>query len=165
MPKVPYCLHIYIFEKPRCDSVDKFDWLVMMKFKLPTRISYPVYSIQQCTILTYHATCWCDESNKIKGKKEGERESCIHFTVRVTPVIPAFRHDNVVHICVCEDHPGERTPCPTKIECSWARDLTVYKWEARFLQQAAPALCCECSYVLCYCVHVTSLYLQIAILT
>lgn len=43
------------------------------------------------------------------------RKSNIRLTVRVTPVIPAFGNDNVVHICESKDHARKGTPCPSKV--------------------------------------------------
>ena len=50
-------------------------------------------------------------------ERERERKS-LQFTAGVTPVIPAFGNDNVVHISVGKDNPGEGTPCPPKEQSS-----------------------------------------------
>ena len=44
---------------------------------------------------------------------DDEEEHYLHFSTRVTPVMPAFWNDNVVHICVSEDYPGKGSPCPS----------------------------------------------------
>ena len=72
-------------------------------------------------------------ASEVMRERERESERDVHFTIRVTPIIPAFGNDNVVHICVSKDDPRERTPCPPKVECSRARDLTVHKREPRVI--------------------------------
>lgn len=47
-----------------------------------------------------------------KEKEDREIERKIHFTIRVTPIVPAFGNDDVVHISESEDDAREGTPCP-----------------------------------------------------
>ena len=61
------------------------------------------------------------QHDKIRNERERERErerENLHFPAGVTPVIPAFGNDNIVHISVGKDHPGEGTPCPPKEQSS-----------------------------------------------
>ena len=51
----------------------------------------------------------------MKIEKERDEHIYLHFTVRVTPVIPAFGNDDVVHIGISEDHARKGTPGPSKV--------------------------------------------------
>lgn len=63
----------------------------------------------------------------MKRKGGGKTKVHIHFAVRVTPVIPSFRNDDVVHVSVSIDHARKGTPSPSKVQCPRPRDLTVHK--------------------------------------
>jgi hypothetical protein len=50
-------------------------------------------------------------------KKEKERENMmdIHFTVGITPIIPSFGNDDIVHVSVSKDNSRKGTPSPSKV--------------------------------------------------
>ena len=90
-------------------------------------------------------------------KIEREKKT-LHFAIGIAPIVPAFGNDDIVHVSVSEDDPREGPPCPSQVQRSRPRDLTVYEWEPCVLQQAASPLRCQRPCVPRYCVHVTPLF-------
>lgn len=69
-----------------------------------------------------------------------KKRTNIHFPVFVSPVIPSFRSDDLVHVCVRKDYPRECAPSSSQIKGTWSSDLAIDKWEASFLKEALSLL-------------------------
>jgi hypothetical protein len=72
--------------------------------------------------------------------EEGEASKNRHLPGWVAPVVPPARDDDVVHVGVGEDDPGEGAPGAAQVERAGPRHPAVDEREPGVLQQALPAL-------------------------